>query len=66
MRDFGHSKKDLATLNKLLALFGFFGGHTVLPMIATYIDDPRIGIADTAYIAQQQILVVVQLLSFPF
>jgi len=45
-----------ATLSKLLKLLGFFGDHTVLPMIATYIDDPRIEIADTAYTAKQHIL----------
>jgi hypothetical protein len=45
-----------ATLSKLLELLGFFGDHRVLPMIATYIDDPRIEIADAAYTAEQQIL----------
>lgn len=45
-----------ATLGKLLKLLGFFGDYTVLPTIATYIDDPRIEIADAAYTAQQQIL----------
>ena len=45
-----------ATLSKFLQLLGFFGDHTVLPMIATYIDDTRIEIADAAYTAEQQIL----------
>ena len=45
-----------ATLSKFLELLGFFGDLTVLPMIATYIDDPRIEIADAAYTAEQQIL----------
>ena len=49
------SAKD-ATLSKLLELLGFFGDHTVLPMIATYVNDPRIEIADAAYTAEQQIL----------
>jgi HEAT repeat protein len=45
-----------ASLSILLKLIGFFGDHTVLPMIATYVDDPRIEIADTAYTAVQHIL----------
>jgi HEAT repeat protein len=44
------------TLSKLLELLGFFGDHTVLPMITPYIDDARIEIADTAYTAEQRIL----------
>lgn len=43
-------------LSKLLKLLGLFGDYTVLPTIATYIDDPRTEIADAAYTAQQQIL----------
>lgn len=50
------SSANDVTLSKLLELLGFFGDHTVLPMIATYIDDPRIEIADAAYTAEQQIL----------
>lgn len=48
-----------AALGKLLELLSFFGDHTVLPTIATYIDDPRREIADAAYTAQQHILGVV-------
>ena len=50
------SSANDVTLGKLLELLGFFGDHTVLPTIATYIDDPRTEIADAAYTAQQQIL----------
>ncbi|HLZ80791.1 MAG TPA: hypothetical protein VKP04_04105 [Ktedonobacteraceae bacterium] len=50
------SSANDVTLGKLLELLGFFGDHTVLPTIATYIDDPKIEIADAAYTAQQQIL----------
>jgi len=53
-RHLGSANDD--ALSKLLKLLGFFGDHTVLPMIATYINDPRIEIADTAYTAEQQIL----------
>jgi hypothetical protein len=45
-----------AALSKLLKLLGYFGDHTVLPMVATYIDDPRIEIADTAYTSVQHTL----------
>jgi|SRR5450755_1926047 len=44
------------TLGRILELLGFFGDHTVFPMITPYIDDPRIEIADTAYTAEQRIL----------
>jgi hypothetical protein len=44
------------TLSKILELLGFFGDHTVLPMITPYINDARIEIADTAYTAEQRIL----------
>lgn len=47
---------NATTLSKILTLLGFFGDRTVLPTLTTYIDDPRIEIADTAYTATQQIL----------